>query len=69
MVVGVGEVGRSTDVIYFCSLFVYCFEDARVEDWRLGSRVDADEEDSVCIFNAFDLGVECVIRAEVVLDR
>jgi len=68
MVVGVGEVRRSTDVIYFCSLFVYCFEDAGVEDWRLGSRVDADQEDSVCIFNALDLGVEGVIRAEVVLD-
>jgi len=69
MVVGVGKVRRSTDVKYFCSLFVYCFEDARVEDWRLGSRVDADQEDSVCIFNALDLGVEGVIRAEVVLDR
>jgi hypothetical protein len=63
--VPVGEVGRSAHAEHFCPLLVDCLQDPCIQDWGLGSGIDSNEEDGVCVFDGLDLRVEEVIRPEV----
>ena len=66
MSIPVGEISRSSHVEHPRSLLVDSLQNPGIQNRCLGSGIDSNEEDGICVLDALDLGVEEVVRPEIV---